>query len=228
MEDNAKYEFETGFVQRGLKKVLRVTFPDGKVLCYKSITLTFVETLRNIGVERLQEINLELCHLPLIAKEIYPKYKQWMKPLDDGWYVNTQSTSEQKYLQLKSITKQLDLDIKIEIGENIKPSPVKSFQRTGDKGRVLLIKTPDGSFIGGESPMEVYKETLKWIGLDMLKQKQIELEGKKVVTAYQLYKSQVEIEKGTWLTIPSDTNKKIKALRVLKALLRIDLEINVI
>lgn len=62
----------------------------------------------------------------------------------------------------------------------------------------------------------------------MLKRKDIELEGKKVVTPYQLYKSQQEVEKGSWLTIPSDTNKKVKSLRVLTAILKIKLDINVL
>ena len=32
--------------QRRMRRLLRVTFPDGKVLCYKSATMTFVEALQ--------------------------------------------------------------------------------------------------------------------------------------------------------------------------------------
>ena len=37
--------------QRRLRRLLRVTLPDGKVLCYKSATMTFVEALQMIQVE---------------------------------------------------------------------------------------------------------------------------------------------------------------------------------
>lgn len=224
--NNSDYIFEDNHSTREKNKILKVTFTDGIVICYKKTSATFIETLRRIGVEKLQQVDLKLCHLPLISKEIYPKYEQWMKPLDEGWYVNTQSTSEQKYLQLNSIVRQLKLDIKLEIGADIVPSSVKSFQKSRNRKGALLIKKPDGQYIGGDSATEVYIETLKWIGLDMLKRKDIELEGKKVVTPYQLYKSQQEVEKGSWLTIPSDTNKKVKSLRVLTAILKIKLDIN--
>ena len=52
-------------------------------------------------------------HLPLISQEIYPRFKEWMKPIGEGWYVNTQSDSDQKYMQLVSIKQQLGLDWKI-------------------------------------------------------------------------------------------------------------------
>ena len=103
--NNSDYIFEDNHSTREKNKILKVTFTDGIVICYKKTSATFIETLRRIGVEKLQQVDLRLCHLPLISKEIYPKYEQWMKPLDDGWYVNTQSTSEQKYLQLNSIVR---------------------------------------------------------------------------------------------------------------------------
>ena len=102
--------------QRKLRRLLRISFPDGKVLCFKSATMTFVEALSMIGSERFQEVKLESYHLPLISQEIYPRFKEWMKPIGDGWYVNTQSDSDQKYMQLVSIKQQLGLDWKIEVG----------------------------------------------------------------------------------------------------------------
>ena len=49
--------------QRRLRRLLRVTFPDGKVLCYKSVTMTFVEALQMIETDRLPEVKLESYHL---------------------------------------------------------------------------------------------------------------------------------------------------------------------
>ena len=79
---------------RAKKKLLRVTFPSGKVICYKSTTDTMVAVLQELGEDVISKIELELCHLPIVSKEIYPKYRKWMKPICDGWYINTQSNSD--------------------------------------------------------------------------------------------------------------------------------------
>ena len=73
---------------RSKKKLIRVTFPDGEVICYNNATSTMIAALKKIGSDKFPAINLELCHLPLLSKEIYPKYKEWMKPVGDGWYLN--------------------------------------------------------------------------------------------------------------------------------------------
>ena len=80
--------------QRKLRQLLRITLPDGKVLCYKSATMTFVDALKMIAPERFHDVKLENCHLPLISQEIYPRFKEWMKPIGEGWYVNVQSDSD--------------------------------------------------------------------------------------------------------------------------------------
>ena len=68
--------------QRALRRLLRITLPDGKVLCYKSATMTFVEALQKIEADKLKEVKLESYHLPLISQEVYPRFKDWMeKPL---------------------------------------------------------------------------------------------------------------------------------------------------
>ena len=83
--------------QRKLRQLLRITLPDGKVLCYKSATMTFVDAFKMIAPERFHDVKLENCHLPLISQEIYPRFKEWMKPIGEGWYVNVQSDSDQLF-----------------------------------------------------------------------------------------------------------------------------------
>jgi hypothetical protein len=84
--------------------------------------MTFVEALQTIGADKFHEVKLESYHLPLISQEINPRFKYWMKPIGEGWYVNTQSDSDQKYMQLVSIKQQLGLDWKIEVGSDFTPN----------------------------------------------------------------------------------------------------------
>lgn len=106
--------------QRAKRKKLRVTFPDGRIFCYANVTDTFISVLCEIGPERFHDINLELCHRPLLAQEIYPRYKDWMKPVCDGWYVNTQSDTGQKYMQLRAINDSLNLGLTVEVGYDLR------------------------------------------------------------------------------------------------------------
>lgn len=61
---------------RAKRKLLRVTFPSGKTICYKNVADTMIATLQELGTEVISDIKLELCHLPLLSKEVYPKYKK--------------------------------------------------------------------------------------------------------------------------------------------------------
>lgn len=100
-----------------------------------------IAVLCEIGSERFQDISLEMCHLPLLSKEIYPKYREWMKPVCDGWYVNAQSNTDQKYLQLTSISDSLGLGLIIRIGEELETqeNPNKG-KTTRPKGKLGILR----------------------------------------------------------------------------------------
>ena len=215
----------TGIRSRSQKKLIKVTFADGTTICYSSATTTFVEALRKIGVDKLQEIDLEIGHLPMISKEKHKKYEKYMLPLDDGWYVNTQSDSSQKYIQLTSIKNSLGLDYTVEIGADLEPCSTKGVTQARQRTDCLMVKFPDGEFVGGQSPKETYIEALKKMGLDTIRQKSIEAFGKECVTRFNKYPNQIEVEKAAWVTIPGVTKDKIKALNLISAKLRIQLEI---
>ena len=80
-----------------------------------------VDTLRHIGVERFTDIDLMVGDQRWVTTEVPQRYKDWNEPIADGWFLITQSTTEQKFMQLKAINIKLNLDLKIEIGENLKP-----------------------------------------------------------------------------------------------------------
>ena len=213
---------------RATKKLLRVVFPNGKTICYKSATVTFVEALRTIGIEKLQNINIEVSHLPLISQKLYPQLEGYQKPIVHGWYVTVMSDTEIKYRQLLSIKQQLELDITIEMGDDLEADKTKLFQRSRKAKENLLIKFPDGVFIGEDSPKKTYIETIKKIGIEALIKRRIELLGKPLFTKTEQYRGQVEIGENLWLVIPELTKEKVKSLKVIEAYMGIKLEITII
>ncbi len=213
---------------RSQKKLLRVSFGDGTVYCYKNATITYTEALRKIGMSKLQNINLEIGHLPIFSKEIYPKYKDYMKPLDDGWYVNTQSDSSQKYIQLVSIKNSLNIDMEVEIGSDFETSGARGFIKARQRTDCLLVKFPDGTFVGGASPKESYLEAIKKVGPELLYHKEFSVFGREIVTRYKKYPNQLQIESGFWVTVPGLTKEKARVFEVIKSSLRIDVEPQII
>ena len=210
---------------RARRKLLRVTFPNGKVLCYKSTTDTMIATMQELGDDVIANIKLQSCHLPLLSKEIYPRYKEWMKPVCNGWYLNTQSNSDTKFLQLNAINEQLSLGLKIELGEDFiaQDSPNKE-KRTRTKGEIL-VKLPDGQCFANNSITNTFLELIREIGIDKIKQKELTWCGKPLITTSKMFNGQVRIDNERWIIVPNTTKDKVKLLRVIGAMLRINMEI---
>lgn len=210
---------------RARRKLLRVTFPNGKVLCYKSTTDTMIATMQELGDDVIANIKLQSCHLPLLSKEIYPKYKEWMKPVCNGWYLNTQSNSDTKFLQLNAINEQLSLGLKIELGEGFvaQDNPNKE-KRTRTKGEIL-VKLPDGQCFANNSITNTFLELIREIAIDKIKQKELTWCGKPLITTSKMFNGQVQIDNERWIIVPNTTKDKVKLLRVIGAMLRINMEI---
>lgn len=224
------YEEDEKVGRRGYsqKKLLRVTFPDETVLCYKNVTMTFVKALRKIGVDKLQNVHLDIYKRPIITREIYEGYEADIKPLDNGWYVFACGDSTEKYLRLTTIINQLQLEgITVEIGTDFETSNIKGFSKARKKVGGLLIQFADGEFVGGESPKDSYIQALTKIGLDTICYKGFEDRGEELVTRYNKYKGQVQ-SGGKWITIPGQTKDKIRALERISQKLNLGLKITII
>lgn len=223
------YEEEEWSSKRSLsqKKILRVSFPDGTVYCYKNATITFTEAIRKIGADKVAGLNMEWRHNVLCSKEPIPGYEQYMKPLDNGWLINTQSDTSEKYLIIKSILSKLEVNCTVELGEDFETSKAKGFKKAKQKIGGLLIQFADGEFVGGDSPKDSYIQAITKIGIDIICYKGFEDHGQELVTRYNKYKGQVQ-SGDKWITIPSRTKDKILALQRISMKLYLGLKITVI
>lgn len=213
---------------RAKNKLLRVTFPDGEVLCYNNATSTMLATLNKIGSDKFPAINMELCHLPLLSKEIYPQYKRWMKPLCDGWYLNAQSNTDNKYMQLRTINDQLDLGLTIEVGVDFETQVDTNKERKVRKNDKLLVRFPDGEYVANGSALDTYLETIWKLGIDDIMRKHLSWGGKDLITTEQVTNAQVQVGERRWVMVPNMTKDKAKVLRVASAMLRINIEVTLI
>ena len=213
---------------RAKKKLLRVTFPNGKVICYNNATSTMIAVLNEIGEDRFSSIKLDLCHLPLLSKEIYPKYQKDMKPICEGWYLNAQSNSDTKFLQLKAINEQLELGLKIELGADFKTLEEPEKERKTRGRDKLLVKMPDGEFIANDSALETFLEVIWNLGIEDIRKKDLSWSGNPLITSKKMVYNQVQIDNDRWIIVPNTTKEKVKLLRVIGAMLHVKMDLNVI
>lgn len=219
---------EENLRQRATKKLLRVTMPDGTVICHKSATMTMIDALVAIGSENFHKITTENCHLPLLSKEIYPRYKDYMKPVCDGWYINAQSDTGQKYMQLTSIKSQLGIAMEVEMGTGFITSDAKVVQKSKKKDDKLLVRFPNGEYAAGENPIDTLIDAIWQIGPDNIRRKELTFKDKPIITLSKQYNGQVQVGQNLWLTVPIQTKDKYKMLRIIDVMMKLGLEISII
>lgn len=213
---------------RAKKKLLKVTFPNGKVICYNNATSTMIAVLNEIGEDLFSSIQLVMCHLPLLSKEIYPKYQRDMKPICEGWYLNAQSNSETKFLQLKAINDQLKLRLEIELGTDFETTEVPEKEKRARSRDKLLVKMPDGEFFANDSALETFLEVIWNLGIEDIRKRDLSWCGNPLITTKKMVYNQVQIDNERWIIVPNTTKEKVKLLRVIGAMLHIKMDINVI
>lgn len=97
------------------KTVLRVTFPDGKIIAERRAKYTYVETIRRIGLMRVRNLGIKFCGVPIVSTTIDKKYGYAQVPVENGLYIMTHSSTKDKKIQLDRIAKELGLKLKVEI-----------------------------------------------------------------------------------------------------------------
>lgn len=96
--------------------LIRVTFPDGRVICHPVVTETFVEVVKYAGAKRVHELKIMMFGENIISDHLMDntRYRSSQKYVGDGLYVNAYSSTDRKFEQLVSINIRLMLKLRIE------------------------------------------------------------------------------------------------------------------
>ena len=103
--------------KRGPGKKLKVTFPDGRVICENKATHTFVNTLQHIGLKPVSELPLRLNGHPLVSTKNSSSALQVREV--DGYFIATHSNTEQKARCIRQIAAHLRIEIAVEVIERV-------------------------------------------------------------------------------------------------------------
>ncbi len=214
--------------QRAKTRLLRVTMPDGEVICFNHSRQTFLEALRRIGSENFPKINLKIFGLPFFSKEVYPQFKDSMKEVCDGWYVVMAGGTSGRYLQLRSIAQQLGINMEVELGENFITQKVKIDLTGRKRDTKLLVKFPNGDYAAGVNPIDTFIETIGLIGPENIRRKELQYKNKPIITLTKQFNGQIQVGQNLWLTVPNQTKDKYKMLCVINLMMKLGLEITML
>lgn len=99
---------------------IRVTFPDGIVIEDSVVWKTLAETIKRIGVDRVEKLKIPgNIKRNILLVDTHPTddviYKESQKEIEPGYYLLTYNNTEQKAIYLERISDELHLNLKIEI-----------------------------------------------------------------------------------------------------------------
>lgn len=98
-------------------KILRVTLPDGRVICEHKAIDTFIETLRFMGLEKCARITV-VRHLRYPVVSTIPNSYEGLRPgyikEVDGYFIETKTSTDRKAEQLRQYAQELGIKIKVE------------------------------------------------------------------------------------------------------------------
>lgn len=99
-------------------KGMKVTFPDGTIIWYRSAIDTFIESLRKIGLERVSKLKIYHSGYNLVGKKERPPKPNaiWQHKID-GWYIYSNIENAKKVSDLQQISDYYHLGLKIEEGK---------------------------------------------------------------------------------------------------------------
>lgn len=114
--ENTVNQRETNSKKRQKKFIIKVIYPDGHAVCSRMVWETLYDVVKYAGVQRVRKLGLWLRGTNIISDQVEEddRYRNSQKEVEPGVYLQTCSTTDVKYEQIKEINKQLSLGLKIE------------------------------------------------------------------------------------------------------------------
>lgn len=99
---------------------IRVTFPDGMVIEDAVVWKTLAETIKRLGVQRVEKLKIPgNIKRNILLVDTHPTddiiYKESQKEIEPGYYLLTYNNTPQKAVWLEQISDELHANLKIEI-----------------------------------------------------------------------------------------------------------------
>lgn len=94
---------------------IKVTLPNGRVIQCAKVLDTLIEVIKYAGVENVRNLDIGINNDNLITNKVTPTYEMSLKPLGNGSFVHTNSSTETKLEQIQRISDDLNLLLIVEL-----------------------------------------------------------------------------------------------------------------
>lgn len=213
-------------------ELLRVTFPNGKVIQHKKVVDTFLEVIENNYPDLIHELNILHANVNLVTKERSEQYSFAQREIIDGWLVFTNINTRKKREDLIKISNELELGLKIDIvslvtGEVIDLNDEPS-SSTRQKIKVIF---PDGKTIQPNKVLEALIEVVKYAGPERVHNLGISICADNLVLktpSPRYVKTCKPVGNGWFVNTCSDTLTKYKQIKQISSDLELNLKVAMI
>lgn len=227
-----RIEQSTEIKKKEKSELLRVTFPDGKVIQHKKVVDTFLEVIENNYPDLIHELNILHANVNLVTKERSKQYSFAQREIVDGWLVFTNINTRKKREDLIKISNELELGLKVDVvslvtGEiiDINDKPTSS---TRQKIKVIF---PEGKTIQPNKVLEALVEVVKYAGPERVHNLGISVCANNLVLKTQTpryVKTCKPVGNGWFVNTCSDTLTKYKQIKQISNGLGLNLEVEII
>jgi len=101
---------------RKKKFIIRVVFPDNRVSCHKIVANTFFDVIKYAGAKNVERLGIIAIGQNIITNVLHEKeqYHPYQRQIEPGLYVNTFIDTDKKFEVLRTINRELNLNLSIE------------------------------------------------------------------------------------------------------------------
>lgn len=101
---------------RKKKYILRVKFPDNRVSCQKIVSNTFADVVKYAGAKNVERLGIMILGVNIISPTLMEneRYAAGQQEVEPGLYLCTYCDTDKKYEILKTINRELNLNLVIE------------------------------------------------------------------------------------------------------------------
>lgn len=152
------------------KEILRVKYPDGRIIQYPKSTDTYIEVIENNYPELIHELNIIHSNVNIVTREYSDRYAFAQHEIANGWLVFTNTSTRKKRNDLIKISEELELGLRVDLVSVDTGEIIELDDRQSDSNRQKIkVSFPDGRVIQPNKVFEAVVEVVKYAGPERVK-----------------------------------------------------------
>ena len=222
--------------QRKQKSILRVEFPNGRIIQHPFAADTFAQVIDEHCLDLIAEIKIAHAGVPPVPEELDSKYADYQKRISNGWYVFTNIRTEKKQADLQRISEELGLNLKVSVvdpddGSIVIPSNLVEGYITSSNRAKIRVEFPDGRTIQPNKVLDALIEVVTFTGPEKVRALNIIVCGDNMITKNprpRYVKPCKPVGNGWLCNTCSDTSTKLEQIQQISKALNLGLKASLI